>query len=116
MSDSEVTGGWVSSLCTLPTTEQPLRLAEFDDLFRSQLRAIERVDPTRLVLVLDQAPRTAEALHDLTRRETECCSFFTFTLTEHDNLLRLEVAVPLAHVHGLQSIAARAALVSGQAQ
>jgi hypothetical protein len=116
MSDNEVAEDWVSSLCTLPTTEQPLRLAEFDDLFGSQLRAIERVDPTRLVLVLDQAPRTAEALRDLTRRETECCSFFTFTLTEQDNLIRLEVAVPLAHVDVLQSIAARAARVSGHAQ
>lgn len=36
MSDNEVAEDWVSSLCTLPTTEQPLRLAEFDDLFGSQ--------------------------------------------------------------------------------
>ncbi len=54
-------------------------------------------------------------MRDLTRRETQCCSFFTFTLTGHDDLLFLEVAVPSAHADVLDGIAERAARVSGLA-
>jgi hypothetical protein len=28
--------------CTLPTADQPLRVAEWDDLFATSLRAVER--------------------------------------------------------------------------
>jgi len=39
-------GAWVPvDACTLPTREQPLRLAEFDELFASTLRAVSA--PTR---------------------------------------------------------------------
>jgi hypothetical protein len=48
---------WTPDACTLPTTERPLRLAEFDDLFTARLRS-DRPAPTRLDLVL---PRDAEA-------------------------------------------------------
>ncbi|MEV6895548.1 hypothetical protein [Kribbella sp. NPDC051137] len=37
---------WVSPSCTLPTVEQPLRVAEFDDLLGTALRGIERPAPT----------------------------------------------------------------------
>ena len=33
--------------CTLPTAEQPLRVAEWDGLFAESLRAVERPDATR---------------------------------------------------------------------
>jgi hypothetical protein len=33
---------WVPEACTLPTVEQPLRVAEFDDLFATALRGIAR--------------------------------------------------------------------------
>jgi hypothetical protein len=43
--------------CTLPTTEQPRRIAEFDELFATSLGAVEQPDPSaarvRLVLVGD---------------------------------------------------------------
>jgi hypothetical protein len=36
---------WVPEACTLPTVEQPLRRAEFDDLFTSDVRAVRRESP-----------------------------------------------------------------------
>ena len=66
---------WAPDACTLPTVERPLRVAEFDDLFTA-VRRSERGLPTRLDLVL---PRDIEAAaRDLARRESDCCSFFTF--------------------------------------
>lgn len=97
-----------AATCTLPTTEQPVRTAEFDDLFRTALRDIERRSPTRLLLTLEPAPGRAQSVRDLTGRETECCSFFTFELTEHDDRLVLEVSVPPAYADVLDATVERA--------
>ena len=35
---------WTPATCTLPTAEQPLRVAEFDDLFRECVIAVDRAD------------------------------------------------------------------------
>jgi hypothetical protein len=43
----------VPQACTLPTVEQPLRVAEFDGLFATALRGVDRVAPMMLRLVLD---------------------------------------------------------------
>jgi hypothetical protein len=43
---------WVPEACTLPTVEQPLRVAEFDDVFAVAVRAPERVGPDVLRLFL----------------------------------------------------------------
>lgn len=63
--------------CTLPTAEQPLRLAA---------------------------------------RETECCSFFTFTISPQPatdgEALTLDINVPAAYTGVLDSLAQRAATVS----
>ena len=40
---------WVPEACTLPTVEQPLRVAEFDELFATAVRPVERVDLTGCV-------------------------------------------------------------------
>lgn len=96
--------GWVPAACTLPTTEQPLRIAEFDDLFAT-VRGAERPEPTRLILSLD-AP--AAAVRDLAARESECCSFFGFDVTERPGGVRLTIDVPPAHVDVLDALAARA--------
>ena len=48
---------WAPDACTLPTTERPLRVAEFDVFFGAVLR-FDRPQPTRLDLVV---PRDAEA-------------------------------------------------------
>jgi len=92
--------------CTLPTAERPLRLAEFDDLFASSLRNQQRMSPTVLRWDLDLA---AEATaRDLTRRESECCSFFTFTFSPGPAMLRLDVEVPAGQVEVLDGLWQRA--------
>jgi len=97
---------WVPAACTLPTADQPLRVAEFDDLFASALRGVDRRGPTELRLTLD---RDAEqAARDLTEREAACCSFFTFTLTLDDAHLFIDIKVPAAHVDVLDAIGAQA--------
>ncbi|WP_410792413.1 hypothetical protein [Kribbella sp. C-35] len=78
---------WAPEACTLPHAERPFRVAEFDDLFSTYLRSAVRVDPQTLDLTLDADARTT--VENLTARETECCSFFTFTLT--DTTLRITV-------------------------
>ncbi|GAA2865742.1 hypothetical protein GCM10010517_25150 [Streptosporangium fragile] len=101
--------GWAPAECTLPTEERPLRVAEFDALFASALRGLERVAPTHLRLVLDGGAQVEETTRDLTARETGCCSFFTFTLTPGGERLSLDVEVPEAHTEVLDGLAVRAA-------
>ncbi|WP_406079134.1 hypothetical protein [Micromonospora sp. NBC_00858] len=73
----------VPDACTLPTVEQPLRLAEFDELFATAVRRVETLTATHARMTLiGEAGLTAAAVRDLTARETGCCSFFTFTITE----------------------------------
>ncbi|MFI1585544.1 hypothetical protein [Embleya sp. NPDC020630] len=99
---------WVPQSCTLPTEEQPLRVAEFDTLFVDALVRVERPARVRARLVLDAAAEPAA--RELAARETSCCSFFTFTF-EHDETGRLlmDVAVLEAHVPVLDALVARAA-------
>jgi len=108
MNDREAFAEWVPPQCTLPTREQPLRVAEFDDLFSTGLRRVERRKPTDLVLTFNDAPGLEAAVRDLTAREARCCSFFTFTVTASDGALRLEVEVPSTHSDILDEVAARA--------
>jgi hypothetical protein len=111
--DLAQSGDWVPQACTLPTAEQPLRIAEFDDLFTAGLRGVERVSSTRLQLRLDAM--TEATARDLTARETSCCSFFTFDYgTTVDGELRLDVTVPQAHVGVLDALAVRAATAAGR--
>ena len=98
---------WVPAACTLPTAERPLRVAEFDSLFTGAVRGVERVGPGHLTVLLEPAPGRAELVRDLTRRETECCSFFAFMLAD-GSPLRLEVTVPPAYVGVLDALAGRA--------
>jgi hypothetical protein len=101
------TENWVPESCTLPTAEQPLRAAEFDELFATALRAVTRTD-SALELRLDAAAE--ETARALTARETECCSFFTFTFSptsEGEVLLTATVPAPRSTV--LDALATRAA-------
>jgi hypothetical protein len=102
---------WIPESCTLPTAEQPLRAAEFDELFASALRGIARTAPTTVELQLDAC---AEALaRSLAEREAACCSFFTFTFSpDPAGQLLLEVTVPAAHIAVLEGLVSRA--VAGQ--
>jgi hypothetical protein len=111
---------WVPvATCTLPTAEQPLRVAEFDALFAASLRAVEHpadaAPRTRLVLAGDATiPVHAQRLADA---ETACCSFFTFTLTplaadpadSADTIVvALDVEVPAARADVLAALVQRA--------
>jgi hypothetical protein len=100
---------WVPAACTLPTVDQPLRLAEFDDLFATALRAQQRLSPTTLRWRLD--PAAEVTARDLTARESSCCSFFAFSFTPAGDLLDVDVRVPAAHADVLDALADRAAAV-----
>jgi thioredoxin len=106
---AELGVSWVpGDACTLPTAEQPARLAEFDGLFRS-VRDIERPGATRLRLVLGETGGVAEQARDLAARESSCCSFFDFTVTTADTAVVIDVQVPLERAGVLDGIAAQAA-------
>jgi len=86
--------------------ERPLRIAEFDDLFTFVVRA-ERRAPTLLDLTL---PRNVEVTaRDLARRESECCSFFTFEFESVGDDVVMRIGVPPEHAEVLDALEARAA-------
>jgi hypothetical protein len=110
---------WVPDACTLPTVERPLRLAEFDDLFATAVRRVEPVTPTHARLHLRGAKGLAAAVRDLTARETECCSFFDFTVTPdtagEGETVTLDVEVPPPYTDVLHALARRAGeIAAGQ--
>lgn len=93
--------------CALPTAERPLRLAEFDDLFATAVRAVEQRE-TGARIHLSGGPGLVDRVRDLTIRESSCCSFFTFAIegTNHD--LTLYITVPPARQEILDSLVDRA--------
>jgi hypothetical protein len=103
---------WVPAACTLPSVDRPLRRAEFDELFATAVLDVQRSGPTELALTLAAAPGRTDVVRDLTRREIECCSFFTFRLEDGDPL-RLRVTVPAAHTDVLDALAERASRPAG---
>jgi len=97
---------WVPDACTLPTAERPLRAAEFDQLFADHLHSTNRPDPRTLDLVL--AAESRSTVQDLTARESECCSFFDFDITETaGGEIRLRIGVPPAQVAVLDGLSDR---------
>ncbi len=105
---------WAPQACTLPTSRRPLRAAEFGGLFTDAVRGLERVAPTRLRLDLEASPQVAGRAAELAAAETQCCSFFTFTLTATGGSLVLEIAVPAPHAAVLDALADRAAVAAGR--
>ncbi len=99
---------WAAEECTLPTAEQPLRLAEFTDLFATALCGVDRSAPTRLRLEIDADMQ--DWARGLGRRESSCCSFFTFTFTStRDRTVWMDIDVPATHVAILDGLAGQAA-------
>ncbi len=97
--------------CTLPSADRPVRLSEFDDVFRRHVRAVQRDgDVVRLVLRRDVG--LGEQLRDLAARGSNCCSFFTFTITEHDEDITLTISVPPSQRAILVALYDRAAELS----
>jgi thioredoxin len=100
---------WVPvEACTLPSAEQPLRVAEFDALFATALHGIDRRGPGWLRLHLAGHPQVEAIARELLGRESECCSFFYFQLTPTGEGLQLDVRVPAARVDVLDGITRRA--------
>jgi hypothetical protein len=98
---------WIPAACTLPTAEQPLRVAEFDALFATAGHA-ERISRTLLRVTFTGGPDLFDTTRDLTDRESSCCSFFTFTLTTSEPAtVTLDVEVPATRVDVLDALAAR---------
>ena len=82
-----------TSACTLPTAERPLRLAEFDTLFAEHLTGSTWIDD-RLRLELTGGDGLRDRVADLAARESECCSFFDFSLSGAGDTIVLEVGAP----------------------
>jgi hypothetical protein len=73
----------VADFCTLPVASQPLRLMEFDELFRSQIKPPRRIEAHRVEFTFANANGLFAHVSDLVARETACCSFFEFTINQH---------------------------------
>jgi hypothetical protein len=98
---------WIPETCTLPTMQQPLRVAEFDQLFTDALLAAERTAPTVLRLTLEAAAE--ERARELAARESACCAFFSFTFDRgQDGRTMMDVATPEAHRDVLDAFAEQA--------
>lgn len=83
---------WVPDSCSLPTAEQPLRVAEFAALFRDSVLGYTRTGATKLVLVV--AADAEKTARELAARETECCTFFDFRFTASGSDVVMSVSVP----------------------
>ncbi|MGW4248272.1 hypothetical protein [Nocardia sp. NPDC004722] len=104
----EITEGpveWVPDACTLPTADQPLRVAEFDRFFAEAVRGVERPDRTRLELIIDTGAESRG--RELAARETECCSFFTFSFEGTGDGSMMCIDVPAAYVEVLDALEVR---------
>ncbi|NUR07465.1 MAG: hypothetical protein HOQ45_10675 [Nocardioidaceae bacterium] len=109
----------VPDACTLPTVEQPLRVAEFDELFANHLQQVVWFGETRVRMTLAPAagsekrlPGLEARVRDLAARESACCSFFAFTVAAaEDKTVSLDVEVPSARVDVLAALTDRAAVV-----
>ncbi|MEU4064165.1 hypothetical protein AB0F25_17360 [Streptomyces wedmorensis] len=100
---------WVPASCTLPTVEQPLRVAEFDALFAERLLDASRPDRLRLEMVISDGEGAEATVRELVGRESDCCSFFTFTVDSGPERIRLGVEVDAAHEAVLDALQERAA-------
>lgn len=106
----------VPAACTLPTAERPLRLAEFEELFATAVRGVETVGAGQVRIRLTGPVGLEAWVRDLAMRETNCCSFFTFTVsaepTTDGERVTVDVRVPAPYADVLQSLAERARTLS----
>jgi len=109
--DADLTAGesWAPADCTLPSAERPLRAAEFSDLFAGAVLSAERPEAGLLRLRLRRDRHVAGRVAELAAAETECCSFFTFTLTVGGDSLLLDISVPAGRAGVLDGLARQAA-------
>jgi hypothetical protein len=110
----------IADFCTLPTAAQPLRLLQFDELFRRQVHPPRWIGPHRVEFTFAGAEGLYAEVSDLVARESECCSFFEFAIDQHaepavqeDHLL-LRVGVPTNRDEVLQALTERALTAIGR--
>ena len=99
------TSDWVPESCSLPSVEQPLRVAEFDRLFAQSVRRSTRISSTRLDLVV--APAAEATARDLAAREARCCSFFHFEFASMGSDVVMRIGVPESRTDVLDALDAR---------
>lgn len=102
---------WVPEACTLPTLEQPSRVAEFDEVFAVLVRSADRLTLTTLRLHLPTDDQTVSGVRGLVAREAGCCSFFSFELRLSASETQLEVRVPVSQTAVLDAMQQRAEAV-----
>jgi hypothetical protein len=99
----------VPDACTLPTAEQPLRVAEFASLFASAAQSVDRIDARHVRIQLAGEPGLEQTARDLAARENGCCGFFGFTVAAAHNpraeAVTLDVEVPIDYVDVLDGLA-----------
>ncbi len=104
----------VGDFCTLPTAARPHRVSEFDELFSGQIDAPHWIDADKVEFVFAGVDGLYEQLSDLVARETACCSFFDFSITEQARTpapgaqIVLRVAVPAGRHEVLEGLTDRA--------
>jgi hypothetical protein len=99
---------WVPAACTLPTAEQPLRRAEFDELFAEDVLGVNQLSPQQVRLELRPDAEVAARAASLAAKETGCCSFFTFGLTITDGTVSMTISTEQEHRTVLAALGARA--------
>lgn len=107
MPDSVEPQTWVPEACTLPTVEQPLRVAAFDVVLGRAVRAVEETGPAGVRLHLHRNPEGIGQVASLLVQEAECCDFFRFTLVVAADVLALDVMVPPAQAAVLAALSDR---------
>lgn len=99
---------WVPPACTLPTEEQPLRVAEFDDFFSQDAVGLNWLSPNQLRIDVRAEPDAASHAASLAVRESGCCSFFTFELPISAGAVGLVVSTVKTHAAVLEALGDRA--------
>ena len=94
----------VPAACTLSPAQQPVRGAEWGDLFGTDVLEVRRSNPTSAQLVLRPDPMVAARAADLAVRETQCCSFFVFRQTASGGTLSVEIVVPPGQLAALDAL------------
>ena len=96
-----------TTACTMPTSERPLRLAEFDSLFADSVRSVA-LEGDLAWMHLTGPEGLRDRVRDLAERETACCSFFSFVIDGESDDVIMQVAVPPEHRDILKALSARA--------
>jgi hypothetical protein len=115
---SDASPTWVPvDACTLPTADQPVRVAEFDDLFAERLTATRHPAPTSARFLLAGEQDVATRAQELADRETGCCSFFTFDFTlTGPSSFEIAVTVPEGRADVLAALVERAEMARRSTQ